>query len=87
MDSIEIEKAEDEIKVLDTHINAFDYLDNDEINELYLKYLPKKSKGKKVKVDARYPFYVTYGNTVIGFGKNSLQNNYLTFKMIKHLRL
>ena len=30
MDSIEIEKAEDEIKVLDTHINAFDYLDNDE---------------------------------------------------------
>ena len=80
MDSIEIEKAEDEIKVLDTHINAFDYLDNDEINELYLRYLPKKSKGKKVKVDAKYPFYVSVGSTIIGFGKNSLQNNYLTFK-------
>lgn len=80
MDSIEIEKAEDEIKVLDTHINAFDYLDNDEINELYLRYLPKKSKGKKVKVDAKHPFYISVGNTIIGFGKNSLQNNYLTFK-------
>lgn len=80
MDSIEIEKAEDEIKVLDTHINAFDYLDNDEINELYLKYLPKKSKGKRVKVDAKYPFYITYNGVVIGFGKNSIQNNYLTFK-------
>ena len=80
MDSIEIEKAEDEIKVLDTHINAFDYLDNDEINELYLRYLPKKSKGKKVKVDAKYPFYVSVESTIIGFGKNSLQNNYLTFK-------
>ena len=80
MDSLEIEKAEAEIEVLDTSINAFDYLDNDEINELYIKYLPKKSRGKKVKVDAKFPFYVTLGNTVIGFGKNATQNNYLTFK-------
>ena len=80
MDALEIEKANHEIDILNTSINAFNYLDDDEINELYIKYLPKKSRGKKVKVDARYPFYITYNKTVIGFGKNATQNNYLTFK-------
>ena len=83
MDALEIEKAEEEIKILDTTINAFNYLDSDEINELYLKYLPKKSKGKKLKIDARLPFFIKFNNTIIGFGKNATQNNYLTFKEAK----
>ena len=42
--------------------------------------MEEKIKIKKSKVDARMPFYITLGKTVIGFGKNSVQNEYLTFK-------
>ena len=43
--------------------------------------LPHQSKNlKKSKVDARLPYYVTVGNTKIGYGKNYKQNEYLSFK-------
>ena len=81
MDEIEIIKANHEIDVLTNYINTFTYLDEDELNELYNKYFAHKlSKSKKSKVDAKMPFYINVGNTVIAFGKNSTQNDYLTFK-------
>ena len=35
---------------------------------------------KKKKADAKLPFYIKVGDTAIGFGKNSRQNDYLSFK-------
>ena len=79
-DEIEIEKAKQEIAEIERILAIFDYLDDDEINELYNKYMCHGGKPKKSKVDARLPFYIKVNNTTIGFGKNSSQNNYLTFK-------
>lgn len=81
MDELEKNKAYQEIETLNQYINTFTYLDEDELNDLYQKYFAyKMNKIKKSKVDARMPFYVNLGSTIIAFGKNSTQNEYLTFK-------
>ena len=80
-DDIEIAKANKEHEEIDYIISIFDYLDEDEINDLYIKYMPYKNvKGRKKKSDPRMPFYIKYEGTTIGFGKSSEQNMYLTFK-------
>ena len=80
-DDIEIAKAEKEYKEIDYIISIFDYLDEDEITELYALYMPHKNvKRKRSKVDPRMPFYVKYNGVTIGFGKNAKQNMFLTFK-------
>ena len=80
-DDIEIKKAYDEIDEISNYINTFDYLDDNEMIELHNKYmLHHGQKAKKSKVDPRFPFYVKEGNTIIAFGKNAIQNDYLTFK-------
>lgn len=81
-DDIEFEKANKELEEIEHYLAIFDYLDEEEINELYNKYLSFKNKNKKkVRSDSRLPYYIKFNNTVIGFGKNANQNNYLTFKL------
>lgn len=81
LDNEEIKKTNQQIIEIENIINVFTYLDEEEINELYNKYLSfKMDKLKKVKADARLPYYIEVGNTMIGFGKNAKQNEYLTFK-------
>ena len=83
-DDIEIEKAKVEIDELTTIIDAFDYLDEEEIVELHNRYHIKKGeKIVKSKADPKYPYYIEINNTKIAFGKNSIQNDYLTFKKAK----
>jgi len=78
---IEFEKATKELEEIEHILSIFDYLGEDEINELYNRYLSfRDKKKKKVSGDARLPYYIKINNTVIGFGKNANQNNYLTFK-------
>ena len=80
-DIIEINKAESEIEELNNTINLFDYLDEDEINELYNKYMVHRGqKARKIKTNPKLPFYVKTQQITIGFGKNATQNDYLTFK-------
>ena len=77
----EIQIAKDNIEELDHILNIFGYYSDQEIEELYKRYLPKQYKVKRNKeVDARLPYYITIDNIKIGFGKNKEQNNYLTFK-------
>lgn len=84
IDNIELEKTNNEIEELTTYINTFTYLNEDEINYLYNKYLSfKLHKPLKIKQDAKMPFYIEYENTIIAFGKNSKQNDFLTFKKAK----
>ena len=77
----EIEKAENDLKEVSYYLATFDYLANEEILELENKYLPHHKNKQKGDVDASKPYYVTYQNIKIGFGKNKEQNNYLTFKL------
>ena len=78
----EIDIAKNSEEEIEHILSLFPYYSEAEIEELYLKYLPKKhvSKSNK-KVDARLPYYISYKGTRIGFGKNKEQNNYLTFKL------
>ena len=81
MNEIEIEKANAALKEVENALNVFYLLDEDEIKELYSIYLPHQSKNlKKSRVDARLPYYVTVNGVKIGYGKNSKQNEYLSFK-------
>ena len=80
-DDREIEKAETEIAEFNRLLGVFEYLEEQELEELYSKYLPKKVNHRSnKKIDARMPYYIDYQGVKIGFGKNKEQNNYLTFK-------
>ena len=80
MDNLEIEKTHDEIKYLETCLVQTQYMDEYDIMELANLLFPKKYKmnGKK-KVEAK-PSEVMVDGVKICYGKNSKQNDYLTFK-------
>ena len=81
MDELEISKTNREIEELSYSLNSFSYLNEDELNELYNKYFSHKmNKPKKIKVDSRMPSFIEYKGHIIAFGKNAVQNDYLTFK-------
>ncbi len=82
-DDREIRIAQENIEELNHILNIFGYYSDEEIEELYKKYLPKhlhSNNKRKKEVDARLPYFITYKGIKIGFGKNKEQNNYLTFK-------
>ena len=80
-DSREIEIAKKDSEEIKHILEIFDYYSDEEIYELYEKYLPNKlNSKKKVKIDYKEPYYVELGKTKIAFGKNKDQNDYLTFK-------
>ena len=77
----EIDIAKDNVKEISYILDIFSYYTDQEIEELYKKYLPKhKTQKRNKEVDARLPYFITYKGVKIGFGKNKEQNNFLTFK-------
>ena len=83
-DDIEINKAEEEIKDITNILNTFNYLSDEELAELHNRYMVNRHvKPKKVKSNPRLPFYIVVDGVTIGFGKNSLQNDYISFKKAK----
>lgn len=84
---IQINQTNDEIDYIKSILSSIDYFNDDDfketINELINKNIikiPKKYKIKNFK-NAHHPYYVIFNNTKIGFGKNSTQNNELTFNI------
>ena len=81
-----IEKTESEIEYLTSVINNLSLFNEDDyqeiIDELVNKKILKISHYKKPKnlKNAAKPYYILFNGTKIGFGKNSLQNDNLTFK-------
>lgn len=81
-----IEKTESEIEYLTSVINNLSLFNEDDyqeiIDELVNKKILKISHYKKPKnlKNAAKPYYISFNDTKIGFGKNSLQNDNLTFK-------
>lgn len=84
-----LDETIDEIEYIDNILNLKDiYNENDYfelIDELKKRNIIKiKNKNiKEVKIKAISPYYIEYNNVKIGFGKNNLQNNELTFKLAK----
>lgn len=79
----EIEKAKEEINELSNIVNTFSYLDDYEIKDLEESYLKIKRKNNKNDIPSYLPSYIVYKGVKIAFGKNSKQNEYLTFKLAK----
>lgn len=82
-------ETKNEIQYLDNILSTIDFYNETEylelINELSKSKLIKiqnKPVGKKT-ISASKPSYVVFNNVKIGFGKNSSQNNELTFKIAK----
>lgn len=84
-----IEKTMDEISYLNSILASLYYLNDDDYQELIIELLDKKliknrgqKKPKNLK-NAAKPYFILFNNTRIGFGKNSLQNDKLTFDYAK----
>ncbi len=83
----QINKAQNEINYLESILNSLSFYNENDFNELILELaenkiikLPSNLKSKKVK-SAIKPYYLIYQGVKIGFGKNNIQNNYLTFTL------
>ena len=81
IDKEEIKKTNLEIEEINHTLNVSPYLDEEEYKELYNKYLSfKLKKPLKMVGPAFLPYYIEVDGIVIAFGKNKIQNDYLTFK-------
>ena len=81
-----IEKTANEIDYLDSVISSLTLFNEDDYQEIITELIDKKilkvghfKKPKNIK-NAAKPYYILFNDTKIGFGKNSLQNDNLTFK-------
>lgn len=81
-----IQKTEDEIEYLSLVISNLSLFNEDDYEEIIQELINKKilkvnhyKKPKNIK-NAAKPYYIMFNDTKIGFGKNSLQNDNLTFK-------
>ncbi|MCD8204676.1 MAG: NFACT family protein [Coprobacillus sp.] len=77
----EIERLNAELESYQNIINLFPYYTNEEYIDI-ASQLHFQIKGVRKDVKKRRPlfYYVEYNGVKIAFGKNSAQNNYLTFK-------
>lgn len=84
-----IDETEDDLNYISslldstTFYNEEDYLQL--IEELKSTNIIKIKSQKNVKIQksAVKPYYILFNETKIGFGKNNIQNDYLTFKLAK----
>ena len=81
-----IEKTANEIDYLDSVISSLTLFNEDDYQEIITELIDKKIlkvghfKKPKNSKNAAKPYYILFNDTKIGFGKNSLQNDNLTFK-------
>lgn len=77
----EIEVSNNLIKEFELILSSWAYYEEEELKEFESLYL--KRKPNKKPVDLKKPSYVIVNNVKIAFGKNSKQNEYLTFKLAR----
>ncbi|MCD8194836.1 MAG: NFACT RNA binding domain-containing protein [Coprobacillus sp.] len=76
----ELVRVNDEIEEYKQEINIFPYLNEEEINDIALKFHFKTSANRNKKERKALFYYVNAKEGRICFGKNSKQNEYLTHK-------
>lgn len=85
-----IQKTKDEIEYIETTLNNLSFYNEDDYQDLIIELENKKiikidSKNKRKNQpknlkNAAKPYYFFYNSVKIGFGKNAIQNDNLTFK-------
>ena len=78
-DNEELFKNDKRLGELNDDLSIINSLDELLIQELEPKY-PKFIKKKVIKINPKYPFYVDIAGVRYGYGRNAMQNDYLTFK-------
>jgi len=80
-------ETQNEIQYIDNILSSIDTYSEDEyailINEISQNKIVKYSSNKGIKLaqSAKKPYFILYGNTKFGYGKNNVQNNELTFNI------
>lgn len=82
MDKVELEKADNEIESLENTLAISKFMNDDELYELAKELMPNKFKSQK-KSNKVGISYIEHNGVKIFFGKNSTQNDYLTFRLAK----
>ena len=80
MDTIELDKNHLTITELEDELLAFESNDEIKLDELSHKYFNTKL-NKSLGVNKKAPYYYEINGTKIAYGKNSEQNDYLSFKI------
>lgn len=83
-----INESKDLKEYLETILNTLSFLNEEDylelIDELEKNNILKTNhKIKKKEISKVKPYYIVVDNTKIGYGKNNIQNDYLTFKEAK----
>ena len=79
-DEEEIIKNKERLKQLNEDYEIVKSLDVYKINEMQPRY-PKFIKKSKIVINPKYPFYTFVNGVKYAFGRNAMQNDYLTFKL------
>lgn len=79
-DEEEINKNKERLKQLNEDYEIVKSLDVYKINEMQPRY-PKFIKKSKIVINPKYPFYTFINGVKYAFGRNAMQNDYLTFKL------
>jgi len=83
IDGQELDKCNKEIQRFESIKATLMYMNEDELYELSSDLIPAKTKIQKHNSSKKIISYVTYNGTKIYFGKNSEQNDLLTFSKAK----
>lgn len=76
-----INNAKNEIAICEEILNNFNNLDEYHKDKMMLEYFPDKKKKEIIETPFNRPYKINYNGTIIYFGKNSSQNDYLSFVM------
>ena len=79
-DKDELIKNDQRTNELKVDLKTVNSLDIEAINKLADRY-PKFIKRQKITINPKYPFYVEIDGVKYGYGRNAMQNDYLTFKL------
>ena len=79
-DEEEINKNKDRLEQLSSDLRTVKSLDLYKINDLQSRY-PKFIKKQKITINPKYPFFTIINGVKYAFGRNAMQNDYLTFRL------
>ena len=79
-DEEEINKNEQRLTLLRNDLETIKSIDIYKINQMQSRY-PKFIKKKNITVNPKYPFFTIINGVKYAFGRNAMQNDYLSFRL------
>ena len=79
-DEEELIKNEQRLKLLRDDLETIKSIDIYKINQMQSRY-PKFIKKRNITINPKYPFFTTINGVKYTFGRNAMQNDYLSFRL------